>query len=87
MLTIVLKYVHSSYAAILLVFCIAYFQLVVSCKYWQIEKHCFEQRSHINCDEMESLGSMFMPETLLITKAFDQQLRALANKISISHAE
>ena len=31
---------------------------------------------------MNSLGSMAMPETLLITKAFDQQLRALANKIS-----
>ena len=28
-----------------------------------------------------------MPETLLITKAFDQQLRALANKASISYAE
>ena len=25
---------------------------------------------------MNSLGSMVMPETLLITKAFDQQLRA-----------
>ena len=32
---------------------------------------------------MDSLGSMAMPETLLITKAFDQQLRALTNKISI----
>ena len=36
---------------------------------------------------MDSLGSMAMPETLLITKAFDQQLRALANKVSISYAE
>ena len=36
---------------------------------------------------MNSLGSMAMPETLLITKAFDQQLRALANKVSISYAE
>ena len=30
-------------------------------------------------DKMNSLGSMAMPETLLITKAFDQQLRALAS--------
>ena len=30
---------------------------------------------------MNYLGSMAMPETLLITKAFDQQLRALGNKI------
>ena len=30
---------------------------------------------------------MAMPETLLITKAFDQQLRALANKVLISYAE
>ena len=30
---------------------------------------------------------MAMPETLLITKAFDQQLRALANEVSISYAE
>ena len=40
-----------------------------------------------NCDEMNFLGSMVIPETLMITKAFDQQLRALANKISISYAE
>ena len=32
----------------------------------------------LNCDKMDSLGSMAMPETLLITKVFDQQLRALA---------
>ena len=38
----------------------------------------------LNCDKMDSLGSMAMPETLLITKAFDQQLRALVNKVSIS---
>ena len=30
---------------------------------------------------------MAMPETLLITKASDQQLKALANKVSISYAE
>ena len=30
---------------------------------------------------------MAMPETLLITKAFDQQFKALANKVSISYAE
>ena len=36
---------------------------------------------------MDSLGSMAMPETLLITNVFDQQLWALANKISISYAE
>ena len=29
------------------------------------------------------MGSMVMPETLLTTKVFDQQLRALANKVSI----
>ena len=36
---------------------------------------------------MDSLGSIAMPETLLITKVFDQQSRALANKVSISYAE
>ena len=36
---------------------------------------------------MNSFGSMAMPETLLITKAFDQQLRALADKGSISYVE
>ena len=35
---------------------------------------------------MDSLGSKAMPEKLLITKAFDQQLRALAYKASISYA-
>ena len=43
----------------------------------QIEKHCLRL---LNCDKMNSFGLMAMPETLLITKAFDQQLRALANK-------
>ena len=52
----------------------------------QIEKHCFEH-IQLNCDKMNPLGSMAMPETLLITKAFDQQLRALANKVSFSYAE
>ena len=50
----------------------------------QIEKHCFELFK--GCDKMDSLGSMAMPETSLI-KAFDQQLKALANKVSISYAE
>ena len=31
---------------------------------------------------MDSLGSKAMPETSLITKVFDQKLRALANKVS-----
>ena len=44
----------------------------------QIEKHCFE---NVKGDEMDSLGLMVMPKALLTTKAFDQQLRVLANKV------
>ena len=36
---------------------------------------------------MDSLGSLVTLETLLITKAFDQQLRVLADKVSICYAE
>ena len=34
---------------------------------------------------MDSLGSMVMPEAFLIAKTFDQQLRALANSVSMQN--
>ena len=65
-------YMHSSYATS---FCNADFQLIVSCKhcprYVCKSRNIVLNMSKVNCDEMDTLGSMIMPETLLITKAFD----------------
>ena len=78
-------YIHSSCTTILLVFALLISNRschVKTAQGMQIGKHCFEL-SRVS-DKMNSLGSMAMPETLLITKAFD---RALANEVSISYAE
>ena len=50
-----------------------------------IEKHCFEHVKGYLI--VMKWVSMVMPETLLTTKAFYQQLRALANIVTICCAE
>ena len=54
----------------------------------QIEKYCFKHvKGHLIVMKWTPLGSMVIPEALLITKAFDQQLKALANEISNSYTK